>query len=162
MAVRTATKGSQTPFATVSNLNSLANTEAKPLGKVTAVASSQVPLNYRMNLEIALASTGVSATGVLEIYLIESEDDSDYTDGIDPAGTTNIAASLKNAKLIDVLLANANSQIVRAVIDLIGAGFPPVMDVPNFWTIVVKNLSGAALASSGHDCDFTKVTETIA
>lgn len=160
MASRTIVFGTQTAFATVSNLNSLAAAAAKPLGKVDF--SAVLALNAKVNLEIALASSGVSSAGTLSVYLIESMDDADYTDGIDLTGTSDIAASIKNARLLAVLVANANSQVVKACLDVVGAGFPPIRVLPKYWGLVVLNNTGNTLAASGHDCDYSAVTEAIA
>lgn len=156
MATQTINYGTETNFGTLSNLHSLANNAAKPLGAVDN--SSTKALNYRIWLQFTLNSSGVSATGTVEIYLIESTDGgTDYTDGISPTTTSDIASSLKNAKLMAVLNANANSQVVRYAFDVLGDWRGCMRDCPKHFSIVVVNKSGATLASSGGEATYTAI-----
>jgi hypothetical protein len=163
MATQNIAYGTETAFATASNLNSLGSAAAKPLGVVDN--SSTKAVDYKVYLEITLNSSGVSSTGLIEVYLIEGTEastGSDFTDGIDPAGTSDIASSIKNAKLLAVLNANANSQVVRTVVDILGDLFGVMRDCPKYFTIVVYNKSGAALPSSTHEATYTAITYTVA
>jgi hypothetical protein len=140
--------GTRTQFALDSNLASLANNAAKPIGKIdntTTLAQA-----YRVDLSITLG-TGVSSTGTVEVYLIESEDDSSYTDGISPTGTSDVASSIKNAMLIDVLTANVASTVVRKRLVI------PVVAPEKYQGVVVYNKSGAAFASSTHSAYYMPI-----
>lgn len=160
MATTTQNYGTRTAFGTLSNLNSLANNAAKVLSQVDNTTTKA--LDYLIWLEITLASTGVSASGSVEVYLLEAQvsGSGDTTDGIDMATptTSDIAASLKNAKKIDVLTANANSQVVRWNTRLLDH----ISNVPPFWGLAIKNVSGAAFAASGHDAQYQSIKYDIA
>lgn len=161
MATQTINYATETAI-TATNLNSLANSQAKPLPLVDN--SSTKAVDYKIYFETTLNSSGVSSTGTIEVYLLESTEGgtTDWSDGIDPAGSANIASSIKNAKLLRVLNANANSQVVRDVIDLTG-DLPGLMrNCPKFWAIVVYNKSGAALSGSGHEVTQTAIKYDIA
>lgn len=161
MAVQTINYGTETAF-TVTNINSLANNAAKPIGVVDN--STTKALDYRVYLEVSLNTTGVSATGSLEIYLIESSESTtaDFSDGIDPAGTADVSASIKNAPLLAILNANANSQIVRAIIDIGTDLRGLVRNCPKFWSVVVLNKSGAAILATGNEASYTAIKSDIA
>jgi hypothetical protein len=154
MAVTNATYGSRTEFTSDSNLNSLANGTAKPLGVVDSTATNAV--GYKVEIEAALASTGVSATGTITVYLIEAATNTTttFTDGINPAGTS--AVTVVNARPIRVLNANMASTTVYDTFDL------PVVNAPKYWSLVISNGSGAAFASSGNGVWYTPVTYTTA
>lgn len=161
MAVRTLNYGTRTAFGTLTNLNSLANNAAKVLQHVDN-ATSVKAIDYEFWLEITLAATGVSATGTIEVYALEGQVSGagDTTDGIDMAtpSTADLAASIKNAKLLEVLAANANNQVVR----FMGRLLDYIANVPNFWGLLIVNKSGAAFAASGHDGQFVALKEDVA
>lgn len=160
MAARKLAYGTRAAYGSVSNMNSLASGAAKTTQHRDN--STDLAIDYEVYVELTLNSTGVSATGTIELYLLESgvSGSGDTTDGIDMAtpSTADVAASIKNAKLLAVLAANANNQIVRWQ----GRLRDFVANVPKFHGILVRNLSGAALAASGHDIQNAPITETIA
>jgi hypothetical protein len=141
-----------TPTPQASNLNSLANGAAKSLGKIDF--NSNNAHEATIKIKATLGSSGVSATGVLEFYFIGAQEEfGDWTDGIDPTSTSDVAASIKNARRLPAATANANSQIVNVTLDIfayVGSGY-------SYGAVVVKNSSGAALAASGHDADYQTV-----
>jgi hypothetical protein len=159
MATRTLNYGTRTAFGTITNLNSLAISAAKVFSQIDN--SSTLAIDYGFWLEIALNSAGVSATGTVEVYLIEAQlsGSGDTTDGLDISTptTSDIASSLKNAKLLEVLAGNANSQIVR----FNGRLLDYIANVPKFWTLAIKNVTGATFAASGHDAQYLPMTENI-
>lgn len=161
MTTRTLNYGSHTAFGTLTNLNSLANAAAKPLQHVDNSTTTKA-IDYLIYLEIVLNSAGVSATGTIDIYLLEGEvsGSGDTTDGIDMSTptTSDQAANIKNATLIKTLNANANSQTVRWQCRLLDY----IANVPNFWGLLIKNNSGAALAASGHDGQYVPLKEDFA
>ncbi len=163
MATRKIAYGAATSFSSSANTQSLANNAAKPLGKVSN--NSTLAIDYTFSLEFKLGSSGVSATGTVEIWLIESTDDSDYTDGINPDSSSDIASSIKNARLLSILTANANSQVIKWVQGLVGAGMPaPVTACPQYWAVIVYNKSGATMSATAgdHDSKYQAITETVA
>jgi hypothetical protein len=76
-----------------------------------------------------------------------------------PGGTSDIAASLKTSKLLAVVPANANNQVVTIQGELTGA---QLADCPKYWTLVVVNKCGAALGASGHAATYTALKYTVA
>lgn len=161
MAARNLAYGTRTAFGSVTNINSLANNAAKPLAQVDN-ATSVKALDYLLFVQATLASSGVSTTGTIEIYLLEAQASGagNTTDGIDMAtpATTDQAANIKNAKLLAVLAANASGQVVRWQ----GRLRDFIADVPNFFSLLIVNKSGAAIAATGNDAQYVAITETIA
>jgi hypothetical protein len=149
MATVTINYGTRTAFGSFSNLNSLANDNSKPTAHVDNTSTKAV--DYAFWLELTLGASSVTATGYIEVYLLESQisGSGDTTDGIDMSTPANSDqdANIKNARKILVLTANANSQVVRYN----GRLLDYIANVPNFWGLLIRNMSGAAFASSGHD-----------
>src|SRR5262245_8684255 len=100
----TITYGTETAMAGVARLNFNASGQTYPLGTIANSTAGAYDFKYTLN--IVLKPTGVSATGMIEVYLLESTDDSDWTDGIDADATGNQEASRKNARLLGVFTAN--------------------------------------------------------
>jgi hypothetical protein len=141
-----------TPAPQGSNLNSLANGAAKSLGKIDFNTNDAHEATIK--IKATLGASGVSASGILEFYFIGAQEETgDWTDGIDPTSTSDVAASIKNARRLPTAAANANGQVVSVIIDIfayVGSGY-------SYGAIIVKNSSGAALASSGNDADYQTV-----
>lgn len=158
MATVTTTYGTETAI-TATNLQSLANNAAKPLPAVDNSTTKAV--DYKVYFESTLAAASVSSTGTLEVYLIEGSESTstttDWTDGIDPAGTGDIASSLKNARLLRIFNANANNQVVREVFEITADLRGVTRNCPKYWALVVKNLSGAALHATAHEVTQTAI-----
>lgn len=149
--------GTRTAFGLITNINNLANAEAKPLGAVDL--SSELPLDVAIDFQATLAAAAVSATGSLGLFLIEGPagGSTDYTDGIDPAGTANIAASLKNAMRIQTPVANVVNQVVRVRFRL----REYLSSIPKFFSLVLLNSTGAAIIASGNDANWTPIKRSI-
>lgn len=152
--------GTRTAFGTLTNMNSLGSAAAKVFSHVDNTSTKAT--DYHFWLELTLGSSGVSATGTVEVYLLEGQvsGSGDTTDGLDMStpSTSDLAASIKNAKLLAVLAANANNQVVRWNARL--GDF--ISTPPNFWGLLVKNVSGAAFAASGHDAEYVAIkTEVV-
>lgn len=151
------TYGSRTEFTTGSpNLASLASGTARPLGKVDNSALSPHADGFKIDLTIPLAASGVAATGTITLYLIEAAQDTTttYTDGINPAGTADVTAALKNARPLRTYTANANSQVVQDSFTL------PTIDAPKYWALVIANGTGAAFAATGATAGYTPINYT--
>lgn len=149
--------GTRTAFSVASNLNSLVSTQAKPMGSVdTPTPPPSTPcLGFLIDISITPASASVSSTGVISVYLIQSLDGgTNYTDRISPSGTSNIASSLKNAKLVRTMAVNAVSGTIAVFQDDF---FLPVQCPAPKWSLVILNSTGADLPSSGHSINYTPV-----
>lgn len=152
--------GTRTAFSAEDNIHGLATSQAKPIGEVDN--SATLALDYMVFFRATLASSGVSSTGTIELLLIEKDDSGadKWTDGIDADGTSNIASSIKNAKLLEILAANSNSQEVICHFRL----GDYIAHSPKYWSLVVYNKSGATLDADDADSDayYTPITGTIA
>ena len=162
MSTQTINRGTETAYPTVSNMNSLANDAAKPIGVVDDSATKAE--DYNVHLEITLETSGVGATGYVEILLLESTESTsaDFTDGIDPTTTSDVATSIKNATLLRVLNANANSQVIKAQFSLLSDLAGKVKVNPKYHSLLIVNKTGAAFAASGHEITYTAIKHDIA
>ncbi len=147
--------GTRTEYGTDTNVNSLAANVAKPIGGVSN--SSTKVVGFKIDATIKLATTGVTSTGILTFYFVESADGgTTYTDGINVTTTADIATSLKNATVVAIATANANSQIVNIVFDL------PKQFAPKDHSLVILNGSAATILSTGNSIFYTPITYTQA
>lgn len=147
--------GTQTAFGSASNLNSLGSGAAKPLGVVTTPTPppSSNCIGFWVDVSITPASASTSSTGTVTFYLIQSFDGgTNYTDRINPAGTSDVASSIKNARLVYTMSVNANSGTI-AVFQ--GEFFLPLTAPAPKWSLVALNGSGTALPASTHSINYT-------
>jgi len=159
MATMKQTVGSLTAFGSASNLNSLANNAAKPLGEVDN-ATNDYP-NAKLHFIINLAVSGLIMGGSIEIYFLSCIEDEDtnasWSEGINPDDTSDVASSIYNLDPIVTLRADNTMNSVditwncNDLAALVG-------DLPPYWTLVVWNKSGAALVSSGHTAEYAPVS----
>ena len=156
MATVSIAYGTRTEFGNDGNLNSITNTTAVVIGPCDN--SSTLAGGFKIDATIKLASTGTTSTGSVTFYLIESCDGgTTYTDNITNVTTSsNQSASIKNAKVVFVATANANSQVVNVEFDL------PVIAAPKKFSLIISNGSGATLSASGHSVYYTPINYTVA
>jgi hypothetical protein len=141
-------QGTLRGFSASTNLNSLANNQAKPLGIVdnTGVKYPNAYVYLSFN-----ATQTLEYDGTIELYFVGCIDTSNdkWADNINPSTTSNVSASIINTKMITPLVADegqSNEAIVWVCNDLA----KEVGDLPPKWTLVVYNKSGQALKASGH------------
>lgn len=157
MSTQSPLYGTRTEYPNDSNLNSLANGQAKPIGAVDNASLSPTPaMGFKVDATIVLGSSGVSSTGTIPIYLLESADGTNYTDGITVTSSSDQTSNIKNAVIVASPNANANSQTVRIVFDL------PRLFAPKKHSLLFSNSTGAAFASSGHSVYYTPINFTQA
>lgn len=158
MASVTIAYGTRAAYSAVSNLNSQASAAARTIGAVDATATTPAnPDGFKIDYTIRAATTGVTSTGTVTFYLVESADGgTTYTDNLNVATTTDQAALVKNAKIIQVVRLDANSATAQDTFDL------PRQFTPKNHTILVLNGSGAALLSSGNSISYTPITYSVA
>jgi len=164
MATQKISYGTATAFGLVSNLTSLGSSAAKPLGVIDN--SVNLYTDAKVTLRIACASSGgLSTTGTIEAWLLESvasTSAADFSDGIDPGGVADIFSSLKNAKLLRIYTANATSQIVEDTFDLTQqAGSNPLINLPKYWSLVIVNHTGTVLAATSMAATYTGIAYTV-
>jgi hypothetical protein len=147
--------GTRTEYGTDTNVNSLASAAAKAIGGVSN--SSTKCVGFKIDATIKLATTGVTSSGILYFYLVESADGgTTYTDGINVTSTGDQASSLKNATVVFIAQANANSQVINVVFDLLE------QYAAKDHSLVVLNSSGATISSAGNSVYYTPITYTQA
>ena len=106
-----------------------------------AVDNSSLDLiSADITLKIKTGASGVSSSGYLDVYLVRSEDGSNYDDSF--AGS-DAAFSPVNATQIGIISAVANATTYLAVLSTELAGNPP-----RKFAIAAVNNSGAALDST--------------
>lgn len=143
--------GTRTVLANVSRLDGDANNYATAFGKIDN--TSTLALDYHIHLKLAISSS--ATTGTYDLYLVESQDGSEWTDGIDPATDTDYADFVKDAKFIKSMQtvydnsptgARVYAEIHFNITDIVP--FPPA-----YFGFVRVNKSGQTTPSSTTLCD---------
>lgn len=91
MAAGDITRSTPAALDSIANLNSLATGEAQPFGKITT--NGEIALNIYLSIPIHASAVG----GSYDLYLVESQDGTKWTDGIDPATAGNIQSRISDA-----------------------------------------------------------------
>ena len=167
MATMKQTVGALTAFSAASNLNSLANGAAKPLGEVDNSSNDYPTAKIWMVLNLSTSTLQVG--GAVEIYFMakiedRSGDNLDWDDEINADDTNDVSGSMFNLRLIKTFRADdvmASEDIVWNCNDLSALKDQDgniVGDLPPYWTLVVYNKSGQAFASAGHQAQYVNVT----
>jgi hypothetical protein len=151
MAAGDVVYGSRTALADISRVHSDTANLATAFGEVDN--SSVLALDYHIHIVIPISSS--ATTGAYDLYLVESQDGTEWTDDIDPATDAAYADFVKDAKLIrsaptvyDNSPTGARTE-VRFHFNVIDVcPFPP----PYFGFVLV-NKSGQTIPASGADGD---------
>lgn len=93
MAIGDLTYGTPVALPEITRLESLSDGEAVAFGKI----SNNGAIRQNIDLLVEITSGGVDS---YELYMVESQDDVIWTDGIDPDTAGNVVAKLFDAKLI--------------------------------------------------------------
>ena len=117
-------------------LASLANGSGRAATAVDNTSNLYLSSDIRVKIKTAAAAT--SATGYLSVYLIRSEDGTDYDDAF--AGS-DAAYTPVNALLLGTINAVANATTYHKVFDTAELG----LSLPAKWSVGIVNSSGAAL-----------------
>jgi len=160
MATMKQTVDSLTAFSAASNLNSLANNTAKPLGEVDN-STNDYP-SAKLHLILNLAVSGQVMGGAVEIYLISKIEDnslnSDWSDQINADDTNDVSGNIYNAQLIHTLRADEVMDAVDITWNCNDLSALVGSDLPPYWTLVIFNKTGAAFVSSGHTAQYAHVS----
>ena len=138
---------------TTTALNSLAAGTYVSAGTITFISSNKVPLTSK--LEVNVTPGTVSSNKQVLVFARASVNNTDYTTG--PVSGTSTTDE-PNLIFVGTIPCNSNSTLQRGQFDLaqvFGGVLPPYVQ------IVVKNETGAALASSGHAVYYTEVDGDI-
>jgi hypothetical protein len=140
--------GTTTGFTASANLNSLADGQAKPLGVVDNT-SLKYPNAY-VSLNFA-ATSGLAYEGAIELYFLSCIDTTSdkWSDDINPDTTSNVSASIANAKLISPTLRADNTLSGKDIVWVCNDLAKEVGDLPLKWTIIVYNKTGQAFRATG-------------
>lgn len=132
------------PGQATDSLTALASNNAKGLGVIDMSAAPAADC-FLPPMKIKSGASGTSSTGYLTVYIITSEDNTIWTDGIDPTSTSDQAAKIATATTACVIAVTANATTYYTPEISIYAllGF-----VPKYAAVVVRNQSGAALDST--------------
>ena len=118
---------------------------ANAAGRASTAIDNSSALNYSADIfvKVKTGASGTSATGYVDIYLIRSEDGTNYEDGF--AGTDG-AYVPNNATKIGIMSCVANSTTYTAVINTSMFG-----ELPRNFCIGLYNATGAALTATAGD-----------
>jgi hypothetical protein len=143
MTTITAAAGSRTNL-TSSALNSLASATYVSAGTIDVSATD--PLDVVIEVEATPGT--VSGNKQLVVFLKVSFDNTNFSTGPESGTTTTDETNLR---FLGTLPLGTSSAQQRGAYSVMGAlGY-----VPPYFKVVVKNDSGAALASSGHAVNYT-------
>jgi hypothetical protein len=143
-----------TNFTLLSNLQSLANGAAKGLGRIGTAGVSYLD----DSCSVIKVTTGATASnnGSIELFLVASDDGTNFTDNIDPNATTSqdakIAAASLN-QLVWIIGAGGKAKLDPAT-SYWFPGFSVVSILgyrPVFWAPVILNKSGGPLSANAGD-----------
>ena len=149
MASITAVVGAKTALTT-SALNSLASATYVSAGTIDLTATD--PLDVLV--EVAATPGTVSGNKQVVVFAKVSLDGSTWTSGPETGST---ATDEPNLKFIGTVPCNTNStQRINTLSVVSALGF-----IPPHLEIVIKNDTGAALASSGHSVHYAVVTGNV-
>jgi len=87
--------GTRTVLSNLSNIDSATNTEARAFGEIDNSAGA-----HGVNVHIKIPISASAITGSYDFYLVESQDGIEWTDGIDPSGSGDVAGKLQNATFL--------------------------------------------------------------
>lgn len=129
------------PAQVTDSLTALASGAAKPLGLLDFSSAPVFDCNIAP-MKVKSNASGVSSTGLLTVYVLTSEDNSIWTDGISPTATTDQSAAIAVASVacqINVV-ANGTTYYTPEFSLFALLGF-----MPKYASVMVRNQSGAAL-----------------
>lgn len=166
MATMIPTVDSETAFGSASNLNSLPDGEAKPLGEVNN--STNYRPSAKIHLIINLPTSGLSDFGIVEIYLLSclgtAGTATNWSDGIDGDASSDQSSSVNTARLIKQFKADPSMHakdinwVCNDISLLTDQDNVMVGDLPPHWSLLVFNKSGAAFQATGHTATHRMVT----
>ncbi len=145
--------GTRTAFTnnSATELDARSDGDLIGFGKITATG----PIDYHIHLAIPLA-TAATQGGTYDLFLVESQDGSEWTDRTSPTATSNQSANLQNAKLIASYEAGSTASASVTIRDHFSvAGW--VTNMPNHVGFLMQNNSGQT-ATNGFDADYVPIT----
>jgi hypothetical protein len=153
--------GTRTALAFISRLHSDTNNLATAFGEIDN-ATTTLARNYNIHIKVPISSSATA--GTYDLYMVESQDGLEWTDGIDPATDADYADFIKDAILIKQAPtvydnsptgARINVEFHFNVCDY-------VSDVAPFFGFVLVNKSAQTIPSSGADGDSRSIKTAAA
>ena len=129
----------ETPTKTLASLANDAGRASTAVDNTTNLA-----INADIRVKVKTGASGVVATGYVAVYLVRSEDGTNFDDAF---GGTDGAYTPVNAVLLGYITANANGTTYVGVFDTAQLG----ITLPAKYCIGVLNKTGAALSSTEGD-----------
>lgn len=150
----TITYGTRTVLANISRLHSNADGVAEAFGEIDNTVGAQ---HFDIHMIVPINSSATA--GTYDLYLVESQDGAEWTDGIDPNTSGDVAAKLADALPLravgTVYNASNRSQVqIHLSLDRIGR--------PAYFGFVLDNNSGQTIPASGADGDSVAHTTNVA
>ncbi len=144
-----------TAAAMTITLSSLANGAGRAATAIDNTTGLYLDADVRVKVKTNAA--GTSATGYCDVYLLSSEDGTNYDDTF---GGTDAAATPVNARKLGTMTTNVNATTYVGVFSVASLG----ITLPAKWSIIVVNNSGAALdATAGnHSVTYREKYLTVA
>lgn len=103
-------------------------------------------LDALVGITVKTASSGVSATGTVNVYVYGTSNGTSFTDGVSGSDGTFTPTSPTNLKLVGVVNTVANATTYVGGPFSVAVAFGGIL--PASWGIVVENKTGAALDAS--------------
>jgi hypothetical protein len=135
--------GLNTAATATITLASLANGS----GRASTAVDNTSGLYISADIRVKVKTSGTSATGYASVYLIRSEDGTNYDDAF---GGSDAAYTPINALLLGTILTPATATYVR-VFDTAELG----LSLPAKWSIGIVNSTGNALTATAGDHSVT-------
>lgn len=144
--------GTRTALANISRLHSDANGVATAFGEVDN--STVLAANYSIHIKVPINSAAVA--GSYDLYMVESQDGAEWTDGIDPSGTdSDFTDFLKDAipiKSSETIYDNSPTG-ARVYVEFHFQIQQYVPVAAAYFGFVLRNRSAQTIPASGADGD---------
>lgn len=136
MAAGDITYGIQAPLADITRLDNLLNGEARVFGKIAL--AGEIGQSIELNVPISPSAT----SGTYSVFLVESQNDTTWTDDIVPTNTGNVAAKIADAiflQNVDTTYNATDRANVKVLIDI------DCLRTGKFLALVLLNQSGQTI-----------------
>jgi hypothetical protein len=130
------------PAQSTDNLTGLPSNQAKGLGSL-GTALVQYYDDIVAPLQFKSGASGTTGTGTVSLYLVCSEDGTNWSNGINPNSSSDQSTLIGTLQMLTpaiTVTANATTYLFPefSIYSLLGF-------MPTYWAVVVYNQSGAAL-----------------
>jgi hypothetical protein len=137
-------------FSETTHLQALAANNAVPLGVVDMSTNDYPSAKVRLTINL---STATVDGGTVDLYFLASLDNSNWTDGLNPATSASQSSEIVNAERIKEFRADVEMQ--TKTINWVCNDLQHIVgDLPPYWTLLIHNLSGSTFEGSGHTAEY--------